>query len=120
MNFSTSDNQYRKYIENTVRPLQDLVAAFLTRLIREGWQDDSIRLRFLDLHAFDLDSKVTRLEKLVAIGAVTVNEIRREMGYEEYAEPMADTPLIKAGFEPLSDVGTLPELLPANQPQNGQ
>lgn len=117
VNYSTSDNQYRKYVENTIRPLQDLVSAFITGLIREGWDDDSIRFRFLDLHAFDLDSKVKRLETLVKIGAVTVNEIRHELGYEQFAEPMADTPLIAKGFEPLSDVGTADALLPQNAPQ---
>lgn len=95
VNYSTSDNQYRKYVENTIRPLQDLVAAFFTRLIREGWQDDSIRFKFLDLNAFDIDDKVARMEKLVQIGALTVNEIRRELGYELYADQMADVPLIK-------------------------
>lgn len=118
VNFSTSDNQYRKYIENTIRPLQDLVAAFLTQLIREGWDDDSVRFKFLDHHAFDLDAKVDRSEKLIGMGAVTVNEVREEMGYEKYAESMANVPLIKKGFEPLSDVGTSDALLPTNQPGN--
>lgn len=116
VNYSTSDNQYRKYIENTIRPTADLLSAFFTRLIREGWEDDSIRFKFLDHHAFDLDEKVARCEKLIGIGGITVNEIRKELGYEQYADSMADTPLVKKGYEPLSDVGTSDALLPENQP----
>jgi hypothetical protein len=63
VNYSTSDNQYRKYIENTIRPLQNQIQGVLNVLISAINPD--IRIEFLDLNQFDYSQKITDYEKLV-------------------------------------------------------
>lgn len=102
VNYSTSDNQYRKYIENTIRPLQKKVEEILNRLIARI--DPSVKLEFIDNFAFDLDSKIDRSIKLFEHGALTVNELREISWEEPFDNEMADTPLIRQWFEILEDV----------------
>jgi len=63
VNYSTSDNQYRKYIENTIRPLQNQLQSILNILI--GGIVPNIKLEFLDLNEFDHSQKIIDFEKLL-------------------------------------------------------
>jgi len=63
VNYSTSDNQYRKYIENTIRPLQTQLENILNVLIKSINKDISIE--FLDLNQFDFSQKIVDYEKLL-------------------------------------------------------
>lgn len=100
VNYSTSDNQYRKFIENTIRPLTYQVEQFINELIEET----GVTIEFLDNFAFDMDEKVARFEKMIGMGTMTINEVREDLGFDTFKEPYADLPLIKQWFEPLSDV----------------
>jgi len=103
VNYSTSDNQYRKYIENTIRPLQNQVQNILNVLIQAI--NPNIRLEFLDLNQFDFSQKITDFEKLLWMWAMTINEVRKELWEEKFEDENADVSLIKQWYELLEDVG---------------
>lgn len=102
INYSTSDNQYRKYIENTIRPLQNEVEDIFNRLIARI--DPTVTFKFIDNFQFDMDSKIDRSIKLFEHWALTVNELREITWEEAFTEDMADKPLIRQWFEILEDV----------------
>jgi len=102
VNYSTSDNQYRKYIENTVRPLQSQLEYILNTLIYD--LNPKVTLTFLDLNEFDFSQKITDYGSLLDRGVVTVNEIRTEFWLEKFDTENADANIIKQWYELLEDV----------------
>jgi hypothetical protein len=65
VNYSTSDNQYRKFIENTIKPLEKQLEYILTELIRQI--DFDLELEFKDKYEFDSKDRVDRAEKFFNI-----------------------------------------------------
>ncbi len=102
VNYSTSDNQYRKYIENTIRPLQNQLQFIFNVLIYSI--NPNIKLEFLDLNQFDYSQKIVDMEKLIWIWAITINEVREEIGLEKFDNEEADKNIIKQWFELLEDI----------------
>ena len=102
VNYSTSDNQYRKYIENTIRPLQNQIEQIFNVLIKSI--NPNARIEFLDLNQFDYSQKVIDYEKLVWLGSMTPAEVREEMGFEKLEWENTDKLLIRQWFELLEDV----------------
>jgi len=102
VNYSTSDNQYRKYIENTIRPLQTQLENILNVLIKSINKD--ITIEFLDSNQFDFSQKIVDYEKLLWMGAVTANEIREEFWFEKMDDENADKHIIKQWYELLEDI----------------
>lgn len=106
VNFSTSDNQYRKFIENTIRPLRNKLQHVLTAFIQSLWDEYSgVSLEFVDTFEFDLDDKIARNEKLIGSGQMTINEARISIGQEKYDHEQADEPIIKQWYEFIEDIG---------------
>ena len=103
VNYSTSDNQYRKYIENTIRPLQNQLENIFNVLISSI--NPNAKLEFLDLNQFDYSQKIIDYQNLLHMWSVTVAEIREEFWFEPYPNnENADSPIIKQGYELLEDV----------------
>lgn len=115
VNYSTSDSSYRIFIEDTIRPLEDLLAGFFTEILRTEFQDDAIRFFFVDDRDFDRTVKIDEYIKMLNNGLITIDEVRTEMGYEAYWIDATNKPIIKQGFEFVEDIGTT-ELLDDNQP----
>ena len=109
VNYSTSDNQYRKYIENTIRPLQNQVESILNVLI--GTINPNIRLTYLDLNQFDFSQKIKDFGMLLWMWTMTINEVRKELWEEKFDDENADKNIIKQGYELLEDVW-VNELIP--------
>lgn len=114
VNFSTSDNGYRIFIEETIRPLEDLLAGFFTNILRNEFGDEEIRFYFIDDRDFDRTAKIDEYIKMLNNGLITIDEIRTEMGYEVFWIEATQKPIIKQGFEFVEDIGTT-ELLNENQ-----
>jgi len=104
VNYSTSDNQYRKFIENTIRPYQNLLSAIFTKILKKI--DDTLTFEFIDNHNFDLDSKVARIEKLIWLWLKTIDEWRVELWDQPYnLKWITDIPIIKQWYELAEDIG---------------
>lgn len=101
INYSTSDNQYRKYIENTINPLNQTIENIISVLISEF----NISFEFIKNNDYDLKEKIERYEKLVNIGVMTINEVRFELWYNEYIEENANKPFIKNWYTLIEDIG---------------
>ena len=115
MNYSTADNHYRTFIEETIRPLEDLIAEKFTEIIAKFFPNEDIRFCFVDDRDFDRTAKIDEYIKMLNNGLITIDEIRTEMWYEAFAVEGSKKPIIKQGFEFVEDIGTT-ELLPENQP----
>lgn len=102
VNYSTSDNQYRKFIENTIRPLSKKVENIINELIGDDFP--WYYIKFIDNNEYDLQEKIERFWNLLDRGMITINEARTELGREPLDSPYADVALIKQGYEPLDDV----------------
>lgn len=115
VNFSTADNHYRTFIEETIRPLEDLIAEKFTEIIAKFFPNENIRFCFVDDRDFDRTAKIDEYIKMLGNGLITIDEARVEMGYKAFAVEGSKKPIIKQGFEFVEDIGTT-ELLPENQP----
>lgn len=102
VNFSTSDNQYRKFIQNTINPLSRQLEIIFTDLVQ--CLDSSLTVELIDNTDYAIDEKITRYEKLVSIGAMTINEVRGELGKEIYNDTNANKGIIRQGFELIEDI----------------
>lgn len=102
VNFSTSDNQYRKFIENTILPLQKQLEYIFTNLIRQI--DVSLELEFEDKHEFDFKERVERAERFFNMWVKTINEIRQEFGEMPLDDENADRTILKSGYVFLEDL----------------
>lgn len=119
VNYSTSDNQYRKYIENTIRPLQNQVQDILNTIL--VLIDPRVTLSFLDLNEFDFSQKIIDFNVLFGIWAITSNEIREELGYDKSTDENSDKLVVKQWFELVEDIGLnmvepLQEVPPVEKP----
>ena len=103
INFSTSDNQYRKFIENSIKPLEYQIEKIITTLINQI--DPNIQFEFEDKHEFDLNDKVARNEKLLNIWVRTINEVREELGFIPFTDENANKIILKTWYTYLDDVG---------------
>ena len=115
VNYSTADNHYRTFIEETIRPLEDLIAEKFTEIIAKFFPNENIRFCFVDDRDFDRTAKIDEYIKMLNNGLITIDEVRVEMGYKAFAVEGSKKPIIKQGFEFVEDIGTT-ELLPENQP----
>lgn len=102
VNYSTSDNQYRTFIENTILPLENQLEHIFITLISqiESW----INLEFINQHNFDLKDKVERNEKLVLSWIKTINEARKDLWLTENENEYANELIIKQWNELLQDI----------------
>lgn len=114
VNFSTADNHYRTFIEETIRPLEDLIADKFTEIIAKFFPNENIRFCFVDDRDFDRTAKIDEYIKMLGNGLITIDEARVEMGYNAFAVEGSKKPIIKQGFEFVEDIGTT-DLLPENQ-----
>ena len=79
VNYSTADNHYRTFIEETIRPLEDLIAEKFTEIIAKFFPNEDIRFCFVDDRDFDRTAKIDEYIKMLNNGLITIDEIRTEM-----------------------------------------
>ncbi|MDO4873733.1 MAG: phage portal protein [Candidatus Gracilibacteria bacterium] len=115
VNYSTSDNLYRTFIEETVRPLEDLIGDFISKILQENFGDPNIRFVFVDDRDFDRTAKIDEYIKMLNNGLITIDEVRVEMGYTAFGLDATTKPIIRQGYEFVEDIGTM-DLLPENLP----
>jgi hypothetical protein len=100
VNYSTSDNQYRKFIENTINPLEKTIEHIINILIKDTW----INFEFIKNQDFWIEEKITRYEKLLNMWVMTINEIRADLWLELHDNENANIPIIKSGYVLIDDI----------------
>lgn len=105
MNFSNSEDMYRVFIEETVRPLEVLLSQYLTQIIQKEFETD-LRFEFIDNRNFDRKEKIEETVKLIDSGLLTINEGRDVLGRDRYTGiDNVDQPIIKNSYTSLDDLG---------------
>lgn len=108
VNFSTSDNAYRTFIEDTVRPLEMILERFFSEIIEnEFWT--KILFEFIDNRQFDRKDQIDEIDKRLANGTMTLNEARKLLWDKPYeGVEMADKPIIKNWYILVEDIWSVP------------
>ena len=111
VNYTNAEVQYRKFIENTIRPLESRLEWIFSDMI--SYIMDDARLEFVDDHINDMSEKSKYIQDLIGSGLMTINEGREELGMERYDMEEADKPIIKNQFVQVEDLGV--EILPPSE-----
>lgn len=120
------DNTYANYAEaraslyeDTVIPVgESLVEALSNWLLPAyGLQGYQLRLELDDISAL-FPRRKEKWDMVNASQILTINEKRRELGYDAISSPLADELLIPSGFVPLDDLGAVEE--PEAKPESNE
>ena len=90
VNYTNADMQYTKFIENTIRPRERKVEQLVNILLDHYENDISTRttqevtIKIRDEHISDINERIDTAVKQIASGVLTINEARKELGYELY------------------------------------
>jgi len=83
VNYTNSERQASEYVENTIRPTEEIISEFLTEIIQEIWFEDTI-FTFIDNH---LDRKTIKAKvtiELVNNWLSTIDEWREDLWLEPF------------------------------------
>jgi len=106
-NRAESEQAERSILTGTIQPLLNQAAAQLTLSLRRAFgAEDSLRVVAPDVTPVDRDQQAEIHRTQVETGAKTLNDIRRELGEEEYDADVADEPLVPSTLVPASEAGT--------------
>lgn len=107
VNYSTADNHYRTFIEETIRPLEDLIADKFTEIIAKFFPNENIRFCFVDDRDFDRTAKIDEYSKMLANWLITINEVCTEMWYRAFETKNANEPLLSVQSEKVKNAVAL-------------
>jgi PBSX family phage portal protein len=109
---STAVESTEIYKQSILWPRQNMVEARLNKhILRDAFGVTDWKLEFHEIDTRDEARETDVYTKLFAMGAITTNEIRENMGEESIDHPIMDTPFI--GGVPIHQLGNSP-------PQNAQ
>lgn len=89
VNYTNAERQFSEYIEDTIRPTEELFSEFITQILEDIWFED-IFFVFIDNH---LDRKAIKAKttiELVNNWLLTINEWRAELWEEPVSVKEAD------------------------------
>lgn len=96
---STAAESTRIYAESIIAPLKTSTGRIITnKILRDGKGEKDFYFEWNKLDTRDVDALVKRLQILFMMGAVTPNQIRRELGWEPRKDPLGDQYYIAANF----------------------
>ena len=115
VNYTNADVQYSKFIENTVRPMEELLEETLETLFNEI--NPKVDVEIIDDHINDIDKKVVTARSAVEAGIINRNEAREIIGYEPIDNPDMEEITVQAGVTFLDDLNaeSIPEDMPEDQ-----
>lgn len=102
VNYSNGDTQYKKFIENSIRPVERKLELAVTILLNEI--APQYRLEFIDDHINDLEDRVAVIERMIKNWLITINEGREKLDMELSKDENADKLLIWTWFQLLEDL----------------
>lgn len=112
VNYSNSNDQYKIFIQDTVIPWEETIEGRINQALTNLGFKSTIEFdsNHIDDFAWQVDIKVKQIDRWL----ITINEARKELGYEVYNWiPEADQPLISKNIDLLSDVW-LSDIQPLN------
>lgn len=102
VNYTNSESQYNKFIENTIRPLERKIAWVMTLLLR--LVSDDYRFEFIDDHINDLEERTVIIERMLKNWMITINEARLKLGMNVSEEENASKIILTNNFTILEDL----------------
>ena len=112
-NRAEAEQAERSIMTGTIQPLLNQVAAQLTLSFRRAFgAEEGLRVVAPDVTPVDREQQAEIHSTQVGIGAKTLNDIRRELGEEEYDADVADEPLVPSTLVPASEAGASSGLAP--------
>ena len=105
VNYSNGETQYKKFIENSIRPVEKKIEEAITDLLNEIAPE--YRLEFIDEHINDLEERVVVLEKMVRNWFITINEARERLWLDNIKDENADKLLVWNWIQLLEDLDVL-------------
>lgn len=116
VNHSNGDSQFKKFIRNTIRPLENKLEYIFTQL---GKDFGGFKFVINDEHIDEIGDRSKIAQENVKSGLWTINEARDYVGaYEAFDDEMADELLIASNIQLLGNLAlgdpepTPPEALP--------
>lgn len=103
VNYTNAENQYKKFIENTILPYEELLGERLNKII----SDENVSKNKVVIVSDHIDNYIASIDNVVKqmqYWLITVNEWRQELWYEPFNVEEANQPLISRSLELLSDV----------------
>jgi PBSX family phage portal protein len=92
------------YAQSIIQPLKMLTGRIITnKVVRDGLDIKDFYFEWNKLDTRDHDALVKRLQILFMMGAVTPNQIRKEMGWEPRKDPEGNQYYIAANFLPAGE-----------------
>jgi len=106
-NRAEAEQAERSILTGTIQPLLNQAAAQLTLSFRRAFgAEEGLRVVAPDVTPVDREQQAEIHSTQVETGAKTLNDIRRELGEEEYDADIADEPLIPSTLVPASRAGS--------------
>lgn len=104
--------QYKKFIENTIRPLEEKLEDIFTTLLQDFKEYEGFKFEINDEHIDDFEQRSKIAMENVKAGLWTINEARDYIGYEAIDDELANEITVNSSARLLSDLvnGTSPEL----------
>lgn len=104
INYSNANQQYTKFIENTIRPLEKFLKEAFDMLIRADFGETKIEFMINDDHIDDIEQKSRIAQTNVAQGIWTPNEAREYIGFDSIPDELGDVLFIPNGRVPIDQL----------------
>lgn len=110
-NYSNGETQYEKFIENTIRPLENKLEEIFTIMLHDFAEYKKYYFSINDEHIDDLVKRSKLATDNVKAGIWTINEARLYVGYEALENELANEPIVSTSSRLLDDLvnGTDPQ-----------
>lgn len=96
-NRAESEAAVYQFTSGVIDPLLSFVDNSLSLFIQNEWEDDSLQIIHDTLAPKDVEGQLEFYDKMSKLGALTINEIREEQGYNKFNYELADKPIINVG-----------------------
>ena len=100
---STAAEHTKIYASSIIQPLKNKTAKTITKLIQKGLGQDIYYFEWGKLDTRDMDAYVKRLQLEFMMGAMSPNDVRRELGKEPRQDPAGDQYYVAANYVPVGE-----------------
>jgi len=96
-NRAESEAAVYQFTSGVIDPLLSFIDNSFSLFAQKEWGDDSLQVIHDSLAPKDIEGQLGFYEKMSKLGALTINEIREEQGYNKFDYELADKPIINVG-----------------------
>lgn len=111
VNHSNGESQYTQFIEDTIRPMEEILEEIFNTLMATFQEYAGIKFVVNDEHIDSIGKKSELAQKNTKAGLWTINEGRDYIGYENSEDEIASELIVDSNRRLLSDLvnGTDPQ-----------